>query len=217
MLNETGATRCKPVRTQGVKKLCTGKTEAGDPTLTIAEATGRRASIWPRCFPQQQFWLVMSKYSPWESSINGIHLTERSSLVRDLSHPPLHLTFSTSGEMEGVMVCEPVAFEMNAACFGMPKFRGKPEQPGVNPFQPSENSLTALSWSISSNLSSGWMLTLSSSFSWVAGGSHSKSSTEEVTPELLDVVHTHTHRTKWHTHCHVAASETRHWLNCKPS
>lgn len=152
-----------------------------------------------------------------KSSINGIHLTERSSLVRDLSHPPLHLTFSTSGEMEGVMVCEPVAFEMNAACFGMPKFRGKPEQPGVNPFQPSENSQTALSWSSSSNLSSGWMLTLSSSFSRVAGGSHSKSSTEEVTPELLDVVHTHTHRTKWHTHCHVAASETRHWLNCKPS
>lgn len=130
--------------------------------------------------------------TPWEGSINGIHLTERSSLVCDLSHPPLHLTFSTSGEMEGVMVCEPVAFEMNAACFGMPKFRGKPEQPGVNPFQPSENSQTALSWSSSSNLSSGWMLTLSSSFSRVAGGSHSKSSTEEVTPELLDVVHTHT-------------------------
>lgn len=102
------------------------------------------------------------------------------------------MAFNTSSKMEGVMVCEPVAFKMNAACFGMPKFRGKPELPGVNPFQPSENSQTALSWSISSNLSSGWMLTLSSSFSWVAGGSHSKSSTEEVTPELLDVMHTHT-------------------------
>ena len=107
-VGETGATRRKPVRTQGVEKLCTAKTEAGDPTLTIAEAAGRRASIWPRCFPQQQFWLVMSKHPPWESSINGIHLTERSSLVRDHSHPPPSSDLQPvrwNGRCDGLWTC----------------------------------------------------------------------------------------------------------------
>lgn len=62
--------------------------EAGNPTLTIAEATMLRLKL--PCSPNV--------------SHHGSPVKESSSLVLDHSYPPLHLTFYQSGEMEGVVV-----------------------------------------------------------------------------------------------------------------
>ena len=76
--------------------------------------------------------------------------------------------------------------------------------------------------------SSGWTSMLSSSFRGVAGGSHLKSSFEEVKPELLDVLTSSVRKlnTDTHTYTHTLTSGSLwwwmdegglHWAWCSPS